>query len=396
MTTSSGQNGRYRRALRADVLATVRGRKSTSRADLERELNLSRPVVAGAVDQLVAEGLLVERPGSAGRGPGRPGRILQAASPPGCLVGVDIGHDHIAVAIAGTDLRVEAEHRLALAVDADSTAALNTAAAMVEEILTQVGVTELSDVRACVVGLPGPLDAGKRSVASPTILVGWIGLDVAEELSLRTGLSIAVDNDANLGALAEHHLGAAISFDDFIYIKASGGVGAGVVLGGRTVYGSFGAAGEIGHTQLSPTGQWCRCGNRGCLETVVSVDQVLQQVTHLYPPGFPLRANLLEVAQHPVARKVFGESGRTLGVVLANLCALLDPAAVIIGGELGQASPAFVDGVRDSITRLAQPGFDGRVTVAPAALGVRAELLGCLIAAQQQVFSATVGAGPGD
>jgi predicted NBD/HSP70 family sugar kinase len=369
---------RLHQIVRAEILERLRTAPAT-RPDLERELGWSRSVVAAAVDHLRDDGLVTDAPTADPAGRGRPGRTLVACQPTGTLVGVDFGHDHIAVAVADSDLAVHAERRLDFTVDEDVDASLDTAAALVAELLG--GAAAVHPV-VCCVGVPGPLDAGRRAVASPTILSSWSGLDLADRMAARTGLRIVVENDANLGATAELHDGAGRGLADVVYVKGSGGVGASVVIGGRLVAGSHGGAGEIGHTQLRQDGAWCRCGNRGCLETIVSVGQVLDQIGHLAPPAGSRRERLLAVREHPVTRKVMAESGRTLGVVLANMCALLDPQAIVVGGELADVTEDFVDGVRESVERLAQPGRASSVSVSRAAHGTRAELVGALITAR--------------
>ena len=109
------------------------------------------------------------------------------------------------------------------------------------------------------------------------ILPGWTGLNAGEELSSRLDLHVAVDNDANLGALAEVSFGAGRGLADVIYVMVSSGIGAGLVLGGRLHRGVTGFAGELGHVRVrAEKGAVCRCGNRGCLETVASTDALLE------------------------------------------------------------------------------------------------------------------------
>ena len=118
----------------------------------------------------------------------------------------------------------------------------------------------------CVPGAAGPAVLRIRTGIMP----GWQGLLPAEELERRLGVPVHADNDANLGALAELHHGVARGAHDVVYLKVASGVGAGIVLGGRLHRGASGIAGEIGHVQVGEDGQVCRCGNRGCLETMVS------------------------------------------------------------------------------------------------------------------------------
>jgi predicted NBD/HSP70 family sugar kinase len=385
---------RVRRAMKDEVLDHVQRHGSASRPELESVLGMSRQTVATVAQDLLDSGLLTERQG-ASDGRGRPSRRLVPQYPPGAVVGVDLGHRHLAVAVATFDLTVQGEERAELDVDAHPDEALHAAAELIGRLVDKVEDdararhAEIGPVTTCVAGVPGPLNSARHAVASPTILASWSGIDLASELSDRTGLTVHLDNDANLGALAEHRHGAARDKDNVIYVKASDGVGAGLIINGAPARGSSGAAGEIGHTQITQEGAWCRCGNRGCLETIVSSEQVLGQMAHLLPSDSGPLPRLPELADHPVARKIFAESGRTLGQVLANLCALLDPATVVIGGEMSQVE-AFIDGIRDSIQRLAQPGFEDHVQVLPAALGLRAELMGSLTLARDIAIEAAL------
>jgi predicted NBD/HSP70 family sugar kinase len=269
-------------------------------------------------------------------------------------------------------------------VDRQGTAALDCAGELLTLVFERAGVSR-HEVRAAAAGIPAPLNSRTNRVGSPTILASWVDLDPCEELRRRTGLTFTLGNDAAFGALGEMTYGAARDFSDFIYVKASNGIGAALVLNGRLYRGAQGMAGEIGHTQIDPTGAWCRCGNRGCLEATVSIDVVRRQ---LEPLGLdPLDPEDME---HPVATKVLAESGRTVGVVIANLCNTLNPEAVILGGDLSSTGAHFTGGVRDSVRHLAQPGPAVDTAVIPTSLQGRAELLGAVAAAAATPYASLV------
>jgi predicted NBD/HSP70 family sugar kinase len=255
-----------------------------------------------------------------------------------------------------------------MAAAAEIVASLRAGALVDEEQIVGAGV-----------GLPGPIDRRTGTVGSAVILPGWAGIRAREALSRCLGLCVQVDNDANLGALAEASFGAGRGLSDIVYFRLGSGLGAGLVLGGRLHRGASGLAGEIGHVQVRPDGEVCRCGNRGCLETIAS--------------EAPLRALLEPARGHRVTRRelldlvadgdlgalrVVNDAGRAVGRVLADVCNSLNPQAVIVGGELGEAGEPLLSGIRESIERYALPGAAEVVEVVPGELGERAEVLGAV------------------
>src|SRR6202008_1802562 len=147
---------------------------------------------------------------------------------------------------------------------------------------------------------------------------GWAGLHAARELGRRLGVPVTVDNDANLGALAEASLGAGRGMGEVVYVKVSSGIGAGLVLGGRLHHGATGIAGEIGHVQVREDGAVCRCGNRGCLETVAATPALLESLRPAY--GDELTAGgMLELAVdgNLGAQRVIKDAGWAIGRAVA-------------------------------------------------------------------------------
>ena len=366
------------------VFDLVRERGTSTRAEISALTQLSRSAVSNLVTELIDAGSIVERAGVAkgpGSGSGRPSLVLAPVLPDGVLLAIDFGHNHLRVAAADLAGGIRAERSAELDVDTNAAHAMDRCANLVAWVLSDAGV-ERGAIRAAAAGIPGPLDnAAHHKVRSPTILADWVDLSPAVELERRIGHPVAIDNDANLGALGELRFGAGRDAGDFIYVKASHGIGASIVLDGKPYRGASGIAGEIGHTQISGGAQWCRCGNRGCLETAVSIDIVRAELRRLRPE----LTDPAIAAEDSVARRILAEAGRTIGRVVADLCNCLNPAAVILGGELGEYGAAVIDGLRDSIDRYSQPAVAEAVTVRLAANGRRAELLGAIALAARQV-----------
>jgi predicted NBD/HSP70 family sugar kinase len=374
---------------RQQLLEVIRRENGVTRSDLSLLTGLSRSAVAEAVQDLLNERLIAEdvlAAGGKGSGRGRPSALLVATGGAGVVVGIDLDHHRVTVAIATTDGQIRAEEHAVVDVDHEPAAALDVAAGMVHRLLGQTGLS-LSEIRAVAAGIPAPLDIRTNRIHPASALSSWVGLDPALELSNRLGRRVVIGNDADLGAAGELRFGAAKGARDFLYVKASEGIGAGLVLGGSTYHGATGVAGEIGHTRLGEQGAGCRCGNRGCLETVVSSTLVRQLMSELGVPrstdeSFPLA----DAAKHPVAGRFIAEAGRTLGRVLADLCNCLNPGLIVLGGELGTAGEPLADGVRESINRFAQPATAAAVEIKIATLGRRAELLGAVSLAGQHAM----------
>jgi predicted NBD/HSP70 family sugar kinase len=278
-------------------------------------------------------------------------------------------------------------------VDHNSVEGMDTAARLVEHALIEAEV-DRAQVLGVGMGMPGPISGDRQVVGSPSILPSWVGINAAVEMERRLALPVRVENDANLGALAEWMWGAGRGFTDIAYIKASSGVGAGLVVGGRLHRGVGGTAGEIGHTHFRDEGDVCRCGNRGCVETVARTDVITSSIS----AGRGRELTVSEVidlarAGDPPAQRVIGDAGRYIGVAVANLCNLLNPQRVIVGGELSVAGDVLLGPLSDSLSRYAIPTAASDVSVVTGELGKRAEVMGALalvLREPEQGLSSTV------
>ena len=188
-----------------------------------------------------------------------------------------------------------------------------------------------------------------------------------------------VDNDANLGALAEVRYGAARGCDHAAYIKVSHGVGAGLIVDGRVFRGRAGTAGEIGHVTIDENGPVCRCGNRGCLETLVASHVVIGLLAPSRGPDLSI-ADIVAMAERGDAAciRVLADTGRHVGVAAASLCNLVNPERLVIGGELALAGELLLGPMREVVGRYAVPSAVRSLDIRVAELGPRAQVLGAV------------------
>ena len=274
----SGSLTSLREGNRKRVIDALRERGLASRAELARITGLSRSTISTIVGDLVDAGLVGERDGQPADGEthaGRPPVMVALNSSAGLALGIDFGHRHLRVAVSDLSHTVLAEAWREMDVDHSASHGLDAAADFVDQVLDEAGA-ERSRVIGVGMGLPAPIDRASGTVQDSSILPGWVGVDAAADASKRLGMPVEVENDANLGALAELVWGAAAGRSEVVYIKVSSGIGAGLISGGRLQHGIGGTAGEIGHMVVVDGGPVCRCGNRGCLETVASTSAVAE------------------------------------------------------------------------------------------------------------------------
>src|SRR3954467_3594215 len=330
-----------RRLNRLRVIRALRDEGQISRADIARRTGLSRSTVSSLVADLQADGLVVERPepGSAhGQQGGRPPILLSFDASAGAAVGIDFGHSHLRVAVSDLASTILSERREPLDTDHDAQQGLELAAEMVTDALADAGVPRTAVIGAGM-GLPGPIEQDAGTVGSSAILPGWIGMTAANEMRHRLDIPVMVDNDANLGALAEAAFGAGRDAGDLIYLKVSSGIGAGLIPNGRLYRGSGGLGGglggELGHVLVDPDGVVCRCGNRGCLETVAATGALVDLLRRSHGEDFTVEA-MLDAARDGDAgcQRVIHDAGRALGTVAAMLLNVLNPEMLIVRGHL--------------------------------------------------------------
>jgi predicted NBD/HSP70 family sugar kinase len=384
----AGSPSGLRASNRERILALLRARGPMSQADLARASGLSPATISGIARELREAGWLEEDDEPNPARPAR-GRALALSRSAGVAVGIDFGHSHVRVAVADLAHTVLAEAEEPLDVDHEADEGVALAGRLVRRLLDEVGVAA-DRVTGVGMGLPGPLRRDGGEVGDSSILPGWIGARPEELMHSELGLPVRVENDANLGALAEIVWGAGRDCADLVYVKVATGVGAGLVLNGRLYHGAGGTAGEIGHVTIDDAGPVCRCGNRGCLEAFAGAEAVLEPLRRRHGDRLTLRQVVLQAQAGDVGcRRVIADAGRALGQVVAGTCNLLAPERVLVGGELAQAGDLLLEPLRNAVGRSAIAATR-EVPVLAGVLGERAEVLGAvaLVLRESQRFVA--------
>lgn len=367
-----GSQAALRNANQRRVLEMLKAAGELTQAQIARDTGLAPATVSNIVRDLTAAGVLDDS------GPGQRRKAVRLARAAGIVVGIDFGHRHVTVAIADMAHEILGERRHSLGPSVSARDALKRASTLLDEAMDKVGA-QMSEVVGIGMGLPAPIDSRTGEVGAVSILPGWVGVPAAQLAAEHFGQRVEVDNDANLGVLAEHMWGAGQGCDNLAFLKLADGVGAGLFIDGRLYRGRNGTAGEIGHTTFDEFGEVCRCGNRGCLETIVAARAVVE----LLEPRFGTQltiADIVRMAQDGDAAcsRVLADTGRQAGVAVASLCNLFNPERILIGGELAQAGELLLAPMRESVRRCGIPSSTEGLTIQLAELGARASALGAV------------------
>ena len=360
------------------LLAMIRDGRATTRSDLRRLTGLSRTAVVTRLTQLSDAGLVLLGEELASTG-GRPPGSLVFAADAAVVLAVAVGRSRTQLGVfdlAGSEL---ASTELGHDVGAEPDDVLPDVVVALRGLLDELGSPVVGGVG---VGLPGTVSPELGVSVDSPVMRGWDGLDVAPVFAgfgvAEEGVPVWVDNDADVLARAER-LGPLADVREMLVVKASTGLGMGIVSAGRVVHGHLGGAGEIGHVPVpAAEGRVCRCGATGCLETLAAGWALAARLAERGHEVDHVR-DLVALAQagDPEARQLLREGGRVLGEALAVAVNLLNPQYVVLGGDMAEAFDSYAAGVRESLYARASALATRELQVVPSTYGVRSGLVGC-------------------
>lgn len=366
------------------LLELIRTGRASTRSDLQRLTGLSRTAVVSRVGALLDAGLLQLGEGLASTG-GRPPGALVFNQDAGVVLAVAVGRSRSQLAV------FDLEGRELVGDTRDHVIGLGA-----EELMPQIVERLqklLADVSEPVVAigmsLPGVVDAVRCVPVDSPVMGGWDGVELAPYFRGLTDAPLLLANDADALACSELFGPAGLTMEDVLVVKASTGLGMGIIVGGKLLTGHHGAAGEIGHTRLEAALDLpCRCGATGCLEAVAGGWALVNRLVESGVEAGHIRDLVAAaLAGDAVARALLRESGRHLGEVLAVAINILNPQAVVIGGDMGAAFDLYTAGVRESVYARSTARATRDLQFLPAAHGDSAGLVGCAAIAIEHVLS---------
>jgi predicted NBD/HSP70 family sugar kinase len=358
-----------------------------TRAELTRRTGLNRSTIGALIAELSEHHLVHETLDAARAGVGRPSPLVHP-NPKVCALSVNPDVDAIIVGLVG--LGGVVHRRLRYALKAPPTAARTV------KVVCQLVEQLRAGARDCrVVGLgvavPGLVHAPSGVVTLAPHL-GWHDEPLAAELAQATGYATFAGNDAKLGLIAETLFGAGQGVSDLIYLNGStSGIGAGVLCGGRPLWGARGFAAELGHTLINSNGSACGCGRRGCLETEVSLGRLLSVIGQGSLDADQLELTLLGANDRALKAEMRRQVD-WLGQAIAGFVSVFNPELVLLGGFLAALYRALPERLRERLVQSSLSPLAQGLRIERARLGSDLLLVGAAELALQPLLASPVGA----
>lgn len=351
------------------VLQTIYQHEEISRADIARATKLTRPTVSSIVSKLIKQNLVVETGLGESAGGKRP-LILQIAYDAHQLISIDLGSHEFRGALS--NLNGDITTRRTILTDSKKAEdALQLVFDLIDDLFEQAS----APILGIGIGTPGVVNQ-ESGVIHQAINLDWHDLPIRDLLVDRYDCPVYVANDSHMAALAEYTFGEQRDISNLIVIKASRGVGAGIVINGRPYYGDGYGAGEIGHVVVVENGEPCSCGNAGCLETVSSSTAILSKVRQSVPDAD--WAWVMDALQggDAVATQTIADAGKYLGIAIANLIGNFNIHHIVIAGRVATIGQPLVDAMEQEIGRRILPSLAADTTITLSTAGIDIVLLG--------------------
>ena len=273
--------------------------------------------------------------------------------------GVDLGGTTVKIAWFDEEGTLLHKWEIPTVTENNGSRILPDIAASIRGYLAEQGIAD-SSVIGVGIGVPGPVD--KNGVVNKCVNLGWGRFNVEQELSQLTGFPVKAGNDATVAALGECWKGGGAGYDNIVFITLGTGVGGGIIVGGKPIHGTRGAGGELGHIVLNKHETTpCGCGKYGCVEQYCSATGIVRTAKRILNQD--LGPSLLREAEEltckdifnaakdgdALAIKILDEVYEQLAEFVGDVCCVLDPEAVVIGGGVSKAGTVLLEGIRSRL-----------------------------------------------
>lgn len=306
------------------------------------------------------------------------------------VIGLDLGGTNSVFGIVNEQGEILAQTSVKTAAYADVESYVDACSAAVKVIIGQTG--GISNVKAMGIGAPNANYYKGTIECAPNIAWAKGIVPLADMFSKALGIPVAMTNDANAAAIGEMTYGVAKGMKNFIMLTLGTGVGSGIVVGGKLLYGHDGFAGELGHvTMVREGGRLCGCGRKGCLEAYCSATGVARTAREIVESSSeptilrdiaPDKITSLDVSiaaskGDKVANEIYAFTGKMLGEACADFAVFSSPEAFIFFGGMAKAGELIMKPIRETYDACVMPVFRGKAKFLISSLdGAGAAVLG--------------------
>ena len=311
-----------------------------SRTAIAENMKLSKAAISPLVKEMLYAGLLEESiPESSGQG--RPSVLLKMRADSAYFLGASLLGEQVILVLIDMHGLVLASTQMPLDPDPQQLSA--TLAAAIPDLIAAKGISA-DQLIGLGVTLSGFVDEN-QSVCVQSALLGWKNVPLAEMLKQQTGLDVSLENDAKALAVSEKIFGVAKKARNFTLISHGDGIGSAHFFQGQLHRGAHGGAGEIAHCTIEPGGRPCRCGKRGCLDTLASLTAIRESVRDKALETQSIaELETLAVKGNSAAIAILHQAGHALGLSIANIIQMNDPELIVIAHQ-----PASFDGLLKTV-----------------------------------------------
>lgn len=384
------------------VLRAIREEGKISRADVVRRTGLSAPTVTRIVSSLITEEQLVTEAGRGDSVGGRPPVLIEFRGEANFVIGIDIGATQIRGVLTDLNAKILDEHSVATDVESGFESIIGRVAEVIRR-LVESKAAKNGRTRGIGLAVAGLMNT-KTDVVEYSPDFGWDQVDVRGALSTQFELPIIYDNVTRVMALGELWYGVGGSHSHFICVNVGYGIGSGIVIDRKLLFGSEGMAGEFGHITVDRDSKiQCKCGNYGCLEALASGRAIAQSAKDQMKDGASTTLSVLcaddpdQITARLVAKaanegdelsfKIISRAADYIGMGIAGLINLCNPKAVFIGGGVAQAGDLFLNTIRSSVNRRVLPSHTNSVDILPVSHGANAAVMGAVSLVLNEVLT---------
>ncbi len=382
------------------ILDVIRRHSPISRTGIARITGLSGATVTKFVYNLIQADFVREEGYDDSKGGRRP-ILLKLVPEARFAVGVELGAVNLRAVVINLEAEIVAKIAKKTKADEGKEKVFERIIEIICQVIDTSGV-EKEKIKGLGVGISGVIDYQKGVCLFCPNIEGWENVPVKRLLEEKFGTDVSVDDSSRMAALAEHWCGLARKVENFIFINVGAGMGSGIFTNGQLYRGSRGTAGELGHTTIDENGPRCQCGNRGCLETLVSGPAIVRRTRERLEEGVVsliekmVNGDFAKITPELVAQaarkedklafNIMEKTGRYLGVGIANAVNLFNPELVIIGAGISRAGDLFLDTVKRTVKARALHTASTSVDIKLSELGDTTAAQGAAILVLKDIF----------